>query len=278
MSEIPAALVKQLRDRTLAPFGDCKKALIETGGDIDKAIDLLRKKNSAIQAKTGDRETAEGRIGVFVDAAKGIAGLVELRCESPPVTKSEHFIGLANDIARHVANTPAKDVEELLTQPFVDGSGKTVFDRIGEVVGIIRENMKPAKFARFEGTCGAYAHHDGSVGVVLEVEGGSNPELLRDICMHIVAKKPMALNREEVPAELVAKEREIAKEQAEAQGKGKPANIVEKIAEGKVNSWLKDIVLLEQPFVKDESKTVGDLLKAAGMKPKRFVSLRVGQL
>jgi len=278
MSEIPAALVKQLRDRTLAPFGDCKKALIETGGDIDKAIDLLRKKNSAIQAKTGDRETAEGRIGVFVDAAKGIAGLVELRCESPPVTKSEHFIGLANDIARHVANTPAKDVEELLTQPFVDGSGKTVFDRIGEVVGIIRENMKPAKFARFEGTCGAYAHHDGSVGVVLEVEGGSNPELLRDICMHIVAKKPIALNREEVPAELVAKEREIAKEQAEAQGKGKPANIVEKIAEGKVNSWLKDIVLLEQPFVKDESKTVGDLLKAAGMKPKRFVSLRVGQL
>jgi elongation factor Ts len=278
MSEIPAALVKQLRDRTLAPFGDCKKALIETGGDIDKAIDLLRKKNSAIQAKTGDRETAEGRIGVFVDAAKGIAGLVELRCESPPVTKSEHFIGLANDIARHVANTPAKDVEELLTQPFVDGSGKTVFDRIGEVVGIIRENMKPAKFARFEGTCGAYAHHDGSVGVVLEVEGGSNPELLRDICMHIVAKKPIALNREEVPAELVAKEREIAKEQAEEQGKGKPANIVEKIAEGKVNSWLKDIVLLEQPFVKDESKTVGDLLKAAGMKPKRFVSLRVGQL
>ena len=278
MSEIPAALVKQLRDRTLAPFGDCKKALIETGGDIDKAIDLLRKKNSAIQAKTGDRETAEGRIGVFVDAAKGLAGLVELRCESPPVTKSEHFIGLANDIARHVANTPAKDVEELLTQPFVDGSGKTVFDRIGEVVGIIRENMKPAKFARFEGTCGAYAHHDGSVGVVLEVEGGSNPELLRDICMHIVAKKPIALNREEVPAELVAKEREIAKEQAEEQGKGKPANIVEKIAEGKVNSWLKDIVLLEQPFVKDESKTVGDLLKAAGMKPKRFVSLRVGQL
>lgn len=278
MSEIPAALVKQLRDRTLAPFGDCKKALIETGGDIDKAIDLLRKKNSAIQAKTGDRETAEGRIGVFVDTAKGIAGLVELRCESPPVTKSEHFIGLANDIARHVANTPAKDVEELLTQSFVDGSGKTVFDRIGEVVGIIRENMKPAKFARFEGTCGAYAHHDGSVGVVLEVEGGSNPELLRDICMHIVAKKPMALTREEVPAELVAKEREIAKEQAEAQGKGKPANIVEKIAEGKVNSWLKDIVLLEQPFVKDESKTVGDLLKAAGMKPKRFVSLRVGQL
>ncbi len=278
MSEIPAALVKQLRDRTLAPFGDCKKALIETGGDIDKAIDLLRKKNSAIQAKTGDRETAEGRIGVFVDPAKGIAGLVELRCESPPVTKSEHFIALANDIARHVAASPAKDVDELLTQKFVDGSGKTVFDRIGEVVGIIRENMKPAKFARFEGTCGAYAHHDGSVGVVLEVEGGSNPELLRDICMHIVAKKPMALHREEVPADLVAKEREIAKEQAEAQGKGKPANIVEKIAEGKVNSWLKDIVLLEQPFVKDESKTVGDLLKAAGMKPKRFVSLRVGQL
>lgn len=278
MSEIPAALVKQLRDRTLAPFGDCKKALIETGGDIDKAIDLLRKKNSAIQAKTGDRETAEGRIGVFVDTSKGIAGLVELRCESPPVTKSEHFIGLANDIARHVASSPAKDVEELLTQKFVDGSGKTVFDRIGEVVGIIRENMKPAKFARFEGTCGAYAHHDGSVGVVLEVEGGSNPELLRDICMHIVAKKPMALTREEVPADLIAKEREIAKEQAEAQGKGKPANIVEKIAEGKVNSWLKDIVLLEQPFVKDESKTVGELLKAAGMKPKRFVSLRVGQI
>ena len=279
MSEIPATLVKQLRDRTLAPFGDCKKALVETDGDIEKAIDILRKKNSAIQAKAGSRETAEGRIGVFVDTAKGVAGLVELRCESPPVTKADHFVALANDLAKHIAHTPVKDVEELLTQKFIDGSGKTVFDRIGDVVGIIRENMKPVKMVRIEGSCGAYGHHDGSIGVVLEVEGANtHPELLRDICMHIVAKKPIALTREEVPAALIDKEREIAKEQAEVQGKGKPANIVEKIAEGKVNSWLKDNVLLDQPFVKDESKTGGELLKAAGLKAKRFVSLRVGQV
>lgn len=279
MSEISPALVKQLRDRTLAPFGDCKKALVETGGDMEKAIDILRKKNSSIQAKTGDRETAEGRIGVFVDPAKKLGGLVELRCESPPVTKSEHFVALANDIAKHIAHVPVATVDELLQQKFLGTEAKSVFDRIGEVVGIIRENMKPVKFARVEGNVGAYAHHDGSVGVIFEVEGdNTNPELLRDIAMHIVAKKPVALTREDVPAELIAKEREIAKEQAEAQGKGKPANIIEKISEGKVNSWLKEIVLLDQPFVKDESKTVGDLLKGAGLKAKRFVVLRVGQI
>jgi len=281
MSEISPALVKQLRDRTLAPFGDCKKALTESGGDIEKAIDILRKKNSSIQAKTGDRETAEGRIGVFVDPAKKIGALVELRCESPPVTKSEHFIALANDLAKHVAHAQshAADAEALLKQKFLDHDTKTVFDRIGEVVGIIRENMKPAKFTKVEGNVGAYSHHDGSIGVILEAEGAtSNPELLRDICMHIVAKKPIALTREDVPAELIAKEKEIAKEQAESQGKGKPANIIEKIAEGKVNSWLKDNVLLDQPFVKDESKTVGELLKAAGLKAKRFVVQRVGGL
>jgi len=277
MSEISPALVKQLRDRTLAPFGDCKKALAESGGDIDKAIEYLRKKNSAIQAKTGDRETAEGRIGVFVDPAKKIGGLLELRCESPPVTKSEHFIALANDLAQHVAHHAANDVDNLLKQDFLGKAGKTVFDRIGEVVGIIRENMKPVKFTRVEGHVGAYGHHDGSVGVLLEVEGANpNPDLLRDICMHIVAKKPIALTRDDVPADLIAKEKEIAREQAETQGKGKPANIIEKIADGKVSSWLKEIVLLDQPFVKDESKTVGDLLKGAGLKAKKFVVLRVG--
>jgi elongation factor Ts len=277
MSTISAADVKSLRDRTNAPMMDCKVALIEAGGDMEKAVDILRKKNSAIQAKKGERETAEGRIAVYIDPAKKIGAIVEVRCESAPVAKSDQFAKLANDIAKQVAVKGANSVEELIAQPLVDDPKRTVNERIGDVVGLIRENMRPARMTRVQGQLGSYVHHDYQTGVLLQVEGPqADPELLRGICMHITAKNPVAARREDVPAATLEKEKEIAKTQAAATGK--PANIVEKIAEGKIKTWLSENVLVEQPFVKDDSKTVGQLLQGAGLKLVRFIRYKVGEL
>jgi elongation factor Ts len=280
MSEISAAAVKALRDRTNAPMMDCKQALVEAKGDINKAIEVLRQKNSAIQAKKGERETAEGRIAVYVDQDKKLGAIVEVRCESAPVAKSKDFIKLADDIARQVAVKGAESVEALLAQPCVDDSNHTVNERIAEVVGMIRENMKPARMTRLTGLVGGYAHHNGSVGVLVQVEGAkADPQLLRDVAMHITAKNPVAGRREDVPAAQVEKEREIARSQAAALGK--PAQIAEKIAEGKLKTWFAENVLVEQPFVRDDSKnpkTVGELLQGAGLSLVRFVRYAVGEI
>jgi elongation factor Ts len=256
---------------------DCKAALTEAQGDMEKAIDILRKKHAAIQAKKGERETAEGRIAAYLDPVGQVGALVEMRCESAPVAKSELFVKLANDIARQVALKNPATVQDLLGQPFVDNPAHTVNDRIAEVVAVIKENMKVARFSRHTGQLGSYCHHDGSVGVLLQVEGPKvDPQLLRDVCMHITAKNPVAARREDVPPELVEREKEIARTQAAATGK--PANIVDKIAEGKMKTWFAESVLLEQPFVKDDSKTVGDLLKGAGLKLLGYVRYKVGEL
>jgi elongation factor Ts len=277
MSTISASAVKSLRDRTNAPMMDCKAALTEAEGDMEKAIEILRKKNAAIQAKKGDRETAEGRIGVHIDPARKIGAIIEVRCESAPVAKGEHFTRLVNELAKQVALGKADTVEALLKEPCVDDPKKTANDKIGEVIGMIRENMRPARFKRLTGVLGSYVHHDGTVGVVVQVEGdNADPQLLRDVCMHVTAKNPVAARREDVSADLIAKETEFAREQAAATGK--PANIVEKIAEGKMKTWFADNVLTEQPFVKDETKTVGQLLQSAGLKLVGFVRYKVGEI
>ncbi len=277
MSTISAAAVKALRDKTNAPMMDCKSALTEANGDEQKAIEILRKRNSAIQAKKGERETAEGRIAAYVDPATQVGSIVEMRCESAPVVKSEHFIQLCNDIARQVALKGAETPEALLAQPFVDDPKRTVNERIAEVVGLIRENMKVARFAVLKGgQLGSYCHHTGTPGVLLQAEGPKgDPEVLRGVCMHIVARNPLAGRREDVPPEMLAKEKEIARSQAAATGK--PANIVEKIAEGKIKTFYTENVLLDQPYVRDDTKTVGDVLKAAGLKLVRFIRYHVGE-
>jgi elongation factor Ts len=280
MSTISAAAVKALRDRTNLPMMECKTALTETNGDMEKAIIWLRERHAKVQVSKAERETAEGRIAAFIDPAQKVGALVEVRCESAPVAKSEHFMQLANDLARQVALKSPATVEQLLTQPLVADPKKTVNDRIGEVVGMIRENMKPARFARFTGEMGAYCHHDGSVGAMVQVEGGkADAELLKGICMHITFTNPVAGRREEVPADVVARETEIAKKQiaADPKNQNKPANIIEKIAEGKLKTWFGENVLIDQPYVKDPSKTVGDLLKAAGLKLVKFVRFKVGE-
>ena len=201
--------------------------------------------------------------------------------KTAPTAKSDLVIQLAGDLAKQIAVQGAAKAEQLLAQPFVDAPAKTVKERIGEVVGLVRENMKPARMARLTGQLGSYIHHDGSVGVLLAVEGpAAEQQLLRDVCMHIAAKNPLYGRRDEVPADRVAKEKEIARSQIQADPKNasKPANIIEKIAEGKLKTFFAENVLVEQPFVKDDSKTVGALLQSAGLTLDSFVRYKVGEL
>jgi elongation factor Ts len=282
MSTISAGAVKALRDRTNAPMMDCKAALTEAGGDMEKAVEVLRKKSKDIMDKKGARETAEGRVSIFIDVAKQVGAILEMRCESAPVAKTEHFVQLATEMARQIAEKNPKTPDELLAQPFLGDPKKTVSERIGEVVGLIREKMKPERFTRLSGGhFGDYTHHDGSVGVLVQAEGAkADQQLLRDVCMHITARNPLAAREEEVPPTVLAKEKEIAMAQLASDPKNanKPANIREKIVEGKLKAWLKENVLVDQPFVKDDSKTVGELLKAAGLKVVRFVRYKVGEI
>jgi elongation factor Ts len=278
--EISAAAVKTLRERTNQPMMDCKAALIEANGNMEKAVEILRKKSKDVQDKKVDRETAEGRIASYIDLTQKVGALVEMRCESAPVAKGDDFSKLSNDVAKQVALKSPTSISELLTQPLVDDPKRTVNDRITDVVGLIRENMKPARMVRMTGLLGSYIHHNFTVGAMVEVEGANaDPQMLKEVCMHIVFKNPVAMRREDVSQTLVEKEKEIAMSQAAATGK--PTNIVEKIAEGKLKAWFAENVLLEQAFVKDESKnpkTVGELLNGAGLKLVKFVRLQVGQL
>ncbi len=283
MSAITADAVKKLRDMTNLPMMECKSALTEASGDMEKAVQVLRERNAKAQVKRADREAAEGRIATFIDDAAKIGAIVEIRCESAPVVKSDQFMALANDIARHVAAKNPATVDELLKQSFVGDTKKTINDRVAEVIGLIRENMKVARFARLTGLLGEYVHHDGKTGVMVQVNGDkADRQMLRDVCMHITAvvPTPAAVRREDVPAEVIAREKEIVKGQMAADPKnvGKPPQIMDKIAEGKLNSWFKDNVLVEQPFIKDDSRSVGQVLKSAGLEAVKFVRLKVGEL
>ncbi len=172
----------------------------------------------------------------------------------------------------------APSVAALLTQPCVERPEHTINERIAEVVGLVRENIKIARFTRLAGILGSYVHHDGTVGVMVQVEGDkADEQMLRDVSMHVTARNPLVAAREHVAADRIAKEMEIAKSQASEQGKGKPPSIVEKIAEGKMKTWYAENVLSEQPFVKDDSKTVGQLLASAGLKMVKFVRYKVGE-
>jgi len=278
--DVNAADVKKLRDRTGMQMMKCKAALIEASGDMDKAVEILRKQNKDAQDKTAGRETAEGRVSVHIDPDRKVGAILELRCESAPVAKNELFVKLANELARQIAvNGVPASVEAFLAEPFIDDQKKTVHERIGEVVGLMRENVKPYRMQRLEGLLGSYIHHDGTVGVLLAVNGTSaEPQVLREVSMHIAAKNPMAALREQISQDRLDKEMEIARSQAQEQGKNKPANIIEKIAEGKLKTWLEDNVLAEQKFVKDESRTVGQVLGGHGLTIKQFVRYRIGEV
>lgn len=280
MPAVTPQMVKQLRDRTDQPMGLCKQVLDESAGDMEKAIDLLRERSKGVTAKREGNETAEGRVGVFVDNAAKTAGIVEMRCESAPSAKSDRFIGLANDLAKVAATTKAADVATMLTEK---AGSATVADLISDVVGVIREKMILQRFEKLEGgVYGGYVHHDGTVGVVIECKGAAaNDEILRDVAAHIAALNPPYATVDAVPADVVEKEKGLVKADMDADPKnaGKPANILDKIAEGKLRTRLSEIVLSEQPMAnagKYPNTSVGAALKKAGLEPVRFVRFKVG--
>lgn len=281
MAAVTPQMVKQLRDRTDQPMGLCKQALDQNDGDMDKAIDWLRAQSKTMGVKREGNETAEGRIGVFIDNAAKVGALVEMRCESAPSAKSDQFIALAADLAKHVATSKATEVSSALVEPY--GGKGTVQDRINDTVGVIREKMILHRFQRLEGNVyGGYVHHDGTVGVLVECKGSTaNDELLRDVAAHIAALNPPYTGLADVPSDVVEKEKGLVKADMDADPKsaGKPANIIEKIAEGKLRTRLSEVVLSEQPMAnagKYPNTSVGAALKKAGLEPVRFVRFKVG--
>jgi elongation factor Ts len=248
---------------------DCKRALQEADGDHQKAVELLRKAGAKTMEKRAGRETSAGRIAVCADFDGGVGAMVDLRCESAPVASNDEFIGLANDLARQLATGPgAGSAEELLAQPSPGKPGQTLRQQFEDLNHRIREVFQLARVRRIDGACGGYAHHNAAAGVLLEVEGG-NAELAKDICMHVAAMRPSVVAIEDLDPAEVDKEREILSEAARKEGK--PEKIIAKMVEGRLRNFYAQHCLAEQPFVKDDKRTVGKVAKEAGMKLVRFV-------
>jgi elongation factor Ts len=276
MGEISAAAVRAFREKTGLPLMDCKRALAETNGDEEKAIEMLRKAGEKLEAKRADRVTEFGRFGIYCGLDKNVGAMVELKCESAPVTQNEEFIQLANDLARQLALGPgAATADELLAQPSPSKKGVTLAQQKGDLFNRIREVFNIGRMARIDGSCGGYSHNAKTVaGVLLAVEGGTEG-VAKDVSMHIAAMRPKALNIGDLDPALVAKEREILREAALKEGK--PVNIVDKMVEGRLRSFYAEQVLCEQPFVKDDKLTVGQFAAQNNMKIKRFVHWELGQ-
>jgi len=269
---ISAALVKELRERTGSGMMECKKALVETNGDIEAAIELMRKTGLAKADKKANRVAAEGQVAISVSADGKTAAVVEVNSETDFVSKGDEFGRFAQSIADAVvANNPA-DLDALLA---MEVDGETINTRRQALVAKIGENIQVRRFARLEtdGVFGVY-RHGVRIGVLVEMQGGDEA-LAKDIAMHIAASRPLCVSEEQVDPELVAKEREIFKAQAIASGK--PAEIAEKIVEGRIRKYLSEITLLGQPFVKNPDQTVGQLLKEAGASVSQFVRMEVGE-
>ncbi|HRP96259.1 MAG TPA: translation elongation factor Ts [Rhodocyclaceae bacterium] len=273
MAEITASMVKELREKTDAPMMECKKALTEAAGDMAKAEEILRVKLGSKASKAASRVTAEGVVGTFVAADGKLAAMVELNCETDFVAKNDDFLAFAASLAELVAKQNPADVAALSA---LELGGQTVEAYRTALVGKIGENMAIRRFERVEaqGTIASYVHGGAKIGVLVDLVGGDEA-LGKDLAMHIAASKPRALTAAEVPAELIETERRVASEKAAESGK--PANIVEKMVEGAVQKFLKEVTLLGQPFVKDDKQTVEALLKSRGASVARFVLYIVGE-
>lgn len=276
MATITAASVKSFRERTGLPLMDCKKALEAAGGDEDKAVELLRKEGQKLADKRGDRETAFGRFGLYIGLDKSVGAMVELLCESAPVTQNDEFIQLANDLAEQLATGPAvSTAKELLAQPSPSKPGTTLAEQKDDLFNRIREVFNVGRMVRVKSSCGGYAHNAGTVaGVLVEVEGGTD-EAAKDVAMHIAAMKPAALSPDELDQTAVNQEREVLR--AAAVAEGKPENIVDKMVEGRMRSYFAERCLLQQPFVKDDKQTVEAYAKSAGMKVKGYTHWILGE-
>ncbi|MBR2241207.1 MAG: elongation factor Ts [Clostridia bacterium] len=273
---VTASQVKDLREKTGAGMMDCKKVLTETDGDMEKAIELLRERGIAKAAKKSSRVAAEGLVAAYVSEDGKVGAVVEVNAETDFVGKNEEFRTFVNDVAKQIVEKNPANVEELLGQESIAEAGKTVQEVLTNKIATIGENMSIRRFERFEsnGIVGSYIHGEGKIGVLVDMENAT-PELAKDICLQIAAAKPEFLNRESVTPERVAKEMEILK--AQAMNEGKPAEIAEKMVQGRINKFYGEICLLEQEFVKDPDMKINKLLESKGAKINSFARLEKGE-
>ncbi|HQR02954.1 MAG: elongation factor Ts [Proteobacteria bacterium] len=275
MAEITAGMVKELREKTDAPMMECKKALTEAGGDLVKAEEILRVKLGNKASKAAARVAAEGVVAIHLAADGKMGSIFEINSETDFVAKNDEFLQLAADCARLVVEKNPSDIAALATLPLADGTVDSVRTAL---VGKIGENMSPRRFARIAATgkLASYVHGGARIGVLVDVVGGDD-QLARDLAMHIAASKPKSLDASGVPAELLDTERRVAIEKAREAGK--PEAMLEKIAEGTVQKYLKDVTLLGQVFVKaeDGKQTIEQLLKSKGASVARFELFIVGE-
>jgi len=258
---VTAALVKELREKTGAGMMDCKKVLTETDGDLERAAELLREKGITKAAKKSGRVAAEGMVEAYISEDEKVGAIVEVNSETDFVAKNEEFRTFVMDVAKQIVKNNPESVEALLAEPAMFEEGKTVNEALIGKIATIGENISIRRFARFETTDGLiekYIHGDGKIAVLVNMTSGTK-ELAKDVCMQIAAARPEFIDRDQVPAERVEKEKEILKIQT--MNEGKPEAIAEKIVLGRINKFYQEICLVDQEFVKDPSKKVSDILK-----------------
>ena len=274
MTQISAALVKELRERTGSGMMECKRALQETGGDIEAAIEHLRKTGQAKADKKAGRVAAEGQIVIRASADGRTMAMIEVNCETDFVAKDDNFKNFANAVAEQVVSQRPADVEALMELRLADG--RTIDEARRELIAKIGENIQVRRFSIVStqsGVMNSYSH-GGRIGVIVELNGG-NSELAKDIAMHVAASRPLCVSADQVPETVIAKEREIYRAQAEQENK--PADIIEKMVEGRVRKYLKEITLLGQPFVKNPDQSVEKLLAGTKASVASFERMELGE-
>lgn len=268
--------VMNLREMSGAGMMDCKKALLQCDGDMDKAMDYLREKSLAASAKKAARIAAEGIVDAYVCPTCGVGVLVEVNCETDFVAKTDDFKNLVQTIAKHIAKKNPANVEELLEQNFVDDESTTISGLINAAVAKIGEKISIRRFVRIEGAVDTYVHMGGKIGVIVEVEGNADKAVMHDVAMQIAAAKPTCISKKDVDQSEIEKEKEILKAQALNEPKPKPMNIIEKMVEGRIEKYYKEVCLLEQPFVKEQDKTVAQMINGMFV-VKSFVRYEMGE-
>lgn len=275
MAEISAQQVKALREQTGCGMMECKKALVETNGDMEKAIVVLREKGLATAAKKASRIAAEGYIGIYNDGA--VAAMVEVNCETDFVAKNADFMAFANDIAALVAKSAPADLDALNASVLKDG--KTVEEVRTDLVAVIRENMTVRRFARLEGNVATYSHANGKIGVAASFASAVDAQVGKNVCMQVAAMNPSYLDQKDVPAEVIESEKSIMMAQMQQDPKfaNKPAQVVEKIVGGKMGKYYSENCLLQQEFFLDESINVGKYIADNGTALVEYVRFEKGE-